>query len=233
MNKAEIAAARRIDAQRQNRSNGVRKMPPPVPVKPERNPMPAPTPIEAGTDGGSMFGGSPWRKNKRAAENKKHSADQHFEKGSRQRKITSEVRRGHRKQSKGPEEPPRKISGPPELERANGRDQDVENEGCGPDESRGETAERHHRDVTGSARVTDRRIKESNNRDPGEEQNQMRIIHVHGFVLRMRAFLDKERRSRRVRRLRAAVSKARFLGFAEQNGSLKMTRQSSENTRTG
>jgi hypothetical protein len=70
MNKAETAAARRIDAQRQNRSSGVRKIPPPVPVRPERNPMPAPIPIEAGTDGGVVFGGSPCRKNKRAAENR-------------------------------------------------------------------------------------------------------------------------------------------------------------------
>ena len=48
MNKAETAAALRIDAQRQNRSSGVRKIPPPVPVRPERKPMPAPVPIETG-----------------------------------------------------------------------------------------------------------------------------------------------------------------------------------------
>ena len=57
MNKAETAAALRIDAQRQNRSSGVRKIPPPVPVRPERNPMPAPVPIESGMGGGVVSGG--------------------------------------------------------------------------------------------------------------------------------------------------------------------------------
>jgi hypothetical protein len=42
MNKAETAAACFIRAQLQKSKSGVRNIPPPVPVKPERNPMPAP-----------------------------------------------------------------------------------------------------------------------------------------------------------------------------------------------
>src|SRR2546425_8763833 len=68
MKSAETAAACRICAQPQNRRSGVRKIPPPVPVKPERNPRPAPIPIAVGFDGDVTSAGSLRRKTKRAAE---------------------------------------------------------------------------------------------------------------------------------------------------------------------
>src|SRR5690348_924431 len=66
---ADIAAACLIAAQRQKRRSGVRKIPPPVPVRPERNPSPAPTPIATGLIGGFVSAGSLLRKNNRLAEN--------------------------------------------------------------------------------------------------------------------------------------------------------------------
>src|ERR1700730_16968882 len=55
-------------AHRQNSKSGVRKIPPPVPVRPDRNPRPAPTPIATGREGSAMFGGSLRREIKRTAE---------------------------------------------------------------------------------------------------------------------------------------------------------------------
>src|ERR1035437_8233734 len=51
MKRAETAAAVLVRAQRISRSSGVRKMPPPVPVRPESNPRPAPMERAAGRDG--------------------------------------------------------------------------------------------------------------------------------------------------------------------------------------
>src|SRR2546430_17422288 len=71
MKTADIAAACRICAQRQNKRSGVRKIPPPVPVRPDRNPRPAPTPIAVGFDGATVSAGSPPRNMNSAAEKKK------------------------------------------------------------------------------------------------------------------------------------------------------------------
>src|SRR3982750_3895043 len=60
-------------AHRQNKSSGVRKIPPPVPVRPERNPKPAPTPIAIGFVGATVSLGSPRRKINRAAEKRSTS----------------------------------------------------------------------------------------------------------------------------------------------------------------
>jgi hypothetical protein len=81
------------------------------------------------------------------------------------------------------------------LERANARDQDVQDEGRRSDEGRRETAQGHHGDVTGSASMADRRVKERNDRYPDEEQNQMRTIQAHRSVLEKRRAIDKERQS--------------------------------------
>src|SRR5260370_41665630 len=70
MNSAETAAACRICAHRQNSRSGVRNIPPPVPVNPERNPRPAPTLMAVGRDGGRRVAGSLRRKIKRNAEKK-------------------------------------------------------------------------------------------------------------------------------------------------------------------
>ena len=51
INSAETAAAFFVVAQRISKSNGVRKIPPPVPVSPDNNPRKAPTPIATGFDG--------------------------------------------------------------------------------------------------------------------------------------------------------------------------------------
>ena len=68
MNSAETAAACRMCAHRQNSNNGVRNIPPPVPVSPERNPRPAPALIATGREGVTVCGGSPRRNTSRAAE---------------------------------------------------------------------------------------------------------------------------------------------------------------------
>jgi hypothetical protein len=52
--------------------------------------------------------------------------------------------------------------------------------------------------------MADRRVKESNDRDPGEEQNQMRIIQAHRSVLEKQPGLYKDP----------------HLGFGEQNDTL-------------
>ena len=49
--RAETAAAVLVRAHRMSRSSGVRKMPPPVPVRPESNPRPAPMERAAGEHG--------------------------------------------------------------------------------------------------------------------------------------------------------------------------------------
>src|SRR6266566_5688517 len=58
MNNADTAAACRMCAHRQNSKSGVRNIPPPVPVSPERKPRPAPTLMAVGCDGVRRFGGS-------------------------------------------------------------------------------------------------------------------------------------------------------------------------------
>src|SRR5260370_41984990 len=68
MNNAETADACFVFAQFKKSKRGVRKIPPPVPVRPERNPMPEPTASAAGKGGGVTVGGLPRRKNNRAAE---------------------------------------------------------------------------------------------------------------------------------------------------------------------
>src|SRR5262245_6727725 len=47
--------------------SGVRKIPPPVPVNPARNPSPAPTLIATGREGGNVCSGSLRRNTSRAA----------------------------------------------------------------------------------------------------------------------------------------------------------------------
>jgi len=68
MNNAETADACFVFAHLENRRRGVRNIPPPVPVRPERNPIPEPTASAAGKGGGATAGESPRRKNNRAAE---------------------------------------------------------------------------------------------------------------------------------------------------------------------
>src|SRR5438270_2721183 len=67
MNNAETADACFVFAHLENRRRGVRNIPPPVPVRPERNPIPEPTASAAGKGGGATAG-STRRKNNRAAE---------------------------------------------------------------------------------------------------------------------------------------------------------------------
>src|SRR5207244_8761925 len=68
INNAETADACFVFAHLEKRRRGVRKIPPPVPVRPERNPMPEPTANAAGKGGGETARGSPRRKDNRAAE---------------------------------------------------------------------------------------------------------------------------------------------------------------------
>ena len=68
MNKAEIAAAVFMCVHRKNSNIGVRKMPPPVPVIPERKPIPAPKGIAAVRCGAWTFSGSLREKDSRKAE---------------------------------------------------------------------------------------------------------------------------------------------------------------------
>src|SRR5207302_8404201 len=68
INNAETADACFVFAQLEKSRRGVRKIPPPVPVRPERNPMPEPTASAAGKGGEVTAGGSPRRKNNRTAE---------------------------------------------------------------------------------------------------------------------------------------------------------------------
>src|SRR2546429_8422935 len=68
INNEKTADACFVFAQLEKSKRGVRKIPPPVPVSPERNPMPEPTARAADNGGGVTAGGSPRRKNNRAAE---------------------------------------------------------------------------------------------------------------------------------------------------------------------
>src|SRR5256885_13586585 len=62
MNNAKTAAAWRMCAHSQNRNSGVRNIPPPVPVRPERKPRPAPVLIATGREGATVCGGALRRK---------------------------------------------------------------------------------------------------------------------------------------------------------------------------
>ena len=68
INNAETADACFVFAHLEKSKRGVRKIPPPVPVRPERNPIPEPTASAVGKGGGTTAGGSPRRKNNRTAE---------------------------------------------------------------------------------------------------------------------------------------------------------------------
>ena len=69
MKSAETAAAVLVRARRMSKSSGVRKMPPPVPVRPDSSPSPAPIEIAAGREGSRTTSSAPGRRRKRAAEN--------------------------------------------------------------------------------------------------------------------------------------------------------------------
>ena len=75
------------------------------------------------------------------------------------------------------------MAGPPELERANARDQNIQDEGRWPDEDRGEAAKSHHGDVAGGTGMPHGGEKESNKRDPGEEEKQVGVVQAHRPVL--------------------------------------------------
>jgi len=147
MNSAETAAACRMCAHRQNNRSGVRNIPPPVPVSPERNPRPAPTLMAVGREGVTISVGSARRKIKRTAEKRSTSPIKIF-KTEADGCIATKIGGGNRKQRKWPEEFPREMACAPKLERADGRYQNVENQRGWSDNGRGNAPERHHRDVT-------------------------------------------------------------------------------------
>ena len=63
------AAAVFVRAQRMRRRSGVKKIPPPVPVRPESKPRPAPIATEAPREGSCITSSAPGRSRKRTAEN--------------------------------------------------------------------------------------------------------------------------------------------------------------------
>src|SRR5205085_6768238 len=114
-----------------------------------------------------------------------------------------------------PKESPGKVSGPPELERADQSDKDVEDE-CGrSDESRGESAKRHHRDIARRAGMAHRGIKKRDECDPGDKQKQVSRIQSHRGFISERLCRFKERRSPDRRFMGCAVWNPPLLGFAE------------------
>ena len=58
MNATETPAVLRVSAQPRSRINGLRKIPPPTPVSPERNPMPEPKIKANGSDTGFCSAGA-------------------------------------------------------------------------------------------------------------------------------------------------------------------------------
>ena len=99
----------------QNRSSGVRKIPPPVPVRPERKPIPAPVPMRQWHRRRRGVGRIALPEKQTRGRKQEDGADQDFEKMGRDRKVAAEIRCGDGKQRERPEESPRKIAGPPEL----------------------------------------------------------------------------------------------------------------------
>ena len=156
MNNAETAAACRMCAHRQTSNNGVRKMPPPVPVRPERSPMPAPTPIAAGVEGGATSGGSPRRKIKCTAEKSRIRPSRVRKTAAGQLPVAAQIRGRNRKQREGPEKSPRQVTRPPKLKAGDRRHKNVQDQGGRSNDGRSNASERHDRDVTGCASVSDR-----------------------------------------------------------------------------
>src|SRR6185503_14716683 len=91
-----------------------------------------------------------------------------------------------------PEKPPRKQSGPIELERRNRRHENVERERSGLHHTRSEAVQAHHCEVRRRARVADRRIE----RRTGKEQNRNDQRLGNGHVLSTYIFLLLDPRSR-------------------------------------
>src|SRR5205814_4519910 len=87
---------------------------------------------------------------------KQHNAYQNPENRSRGLQVTADVRSRNGKQPEWPKEFPREIPSPPELERANGSDQNVKHKRRGSNNSRCEPKQRHHSDVTRRPRMADR-----------------------------------------------------------------------------
>src|SRR3954454_25076527 len=71
INNAETAAAVLVRAQRISSSSGVRKIPPPVPVRPDSKPKPAPIDRAAGSEGWPATSSLAGFSRKRAAESSK------------------------------------------------------------------------------------------------------------------------------------------------------------------
>ena len=154
MNNAETAAAWRMCAHRQNSNSGVRNIPPPVPVRPERKPSPAPVLIATGRDGGSFavgrFGERPgaWRK-KAAQRLSKFGEPKQTVAGNRRRM------RPERKTARMPRIISTRNDRPPKLKRSNERDQNVKHKRRRSNNRRCKTKQRHRSDVTRRTRRAD------------------------------------------------------------------------------
>ena len=69
------------------------------------------------------------------------------------------------------------MSRAPKLKRSDGRYENVQDE-CGrTNDCRRQSEQRHRRDVTGRARVPDRRIEKRDHRDRETKENEMGRIH--------------------------------------------------------
>ena len=70
------------------------------------------------------------------------------------------------------------MTGAPELERADGRDENVKDKRSRTNDSRREAEQRHGRDVTRRAGVTNGRIKKCDQPDGEKKENEMSGVHA-------------------------------------------------------
>ena len=99
----------------------------------------------------------------------KHEADNDLEDVGGEVEVAAEKGERDGKERKGPEEPPREMSGAPELPRANAGHEQVQQQGGGLDHRGSQAEERHDGDATGRARVADRGVEEGDQQNAGSQ----------------------------------------------------------------
>ena len=104
------------------------------------------------------------------------------------------------------------MTGLPELKCTNGRNQNVEDKRSRTNDCRRKPEERHRRDITRCASVTDRRIEKRNQSDCEKQKNEMRRVHVLSCRAESRYLLQQSCRY-------AIQNGQRFLDFARNDKS--------------
>ena len=140
-----------------------------------------------------------------------NNSDQNSEDRRRRLQVTAEISSRNGKQRKWPEKFPRKMTGAPELKRANGRNQNVKHKRSRPNDCGRDSEKRHGCDVTRRARMAHGRVKKCDQANCKKQKNELRRVQVvrHSSLIRHSTFV-----------LRHLLS--RFLDFArnDKNGAV-------------